>query len=220
MKIIVFLGPPGVGKGTQCSLLSTRLGVKHISTGAIIRQEIASESELGLRVKGIVETGHLVDDQSIFSCLENALTSMQPKHNDIILLDGIPRNLSQAKDLDLVLNKFSSKVDLVLSLSADLDKLIERFERRWTCSSCGKIEAIPQQTNIGHFVCTGCGKQGTMFRRKDDEPETVRKRFTVYQKETLPLASFYTDKNNLCVIDGLRHPEFVYAEIVSILLRK
>ena len=220
MKVIIFLGPPGVGKGTQCSLLSSRLGVKHISTGAIIRQEIASESALGLKVKSIVESGHLVDDKSIFDCLESALSIMKPKQNDLILLDGIPRNLSQAKEFDVLISKFSSKVDLVLSLSADLDKLLERFERRWTCSSCGKIDSIAPHTDISNYTCSSCAKSGTMFRRKDDEPETVKRRFTVYQQETLPLVSYYADRNNLSIIDGLRQPEIVYAEIVSILLRK
>lgn len=220
MKVIIFLGPPGVGKGTQCSLLSSRLGVKHISTGAIIRQEIASESPLGIKVKGIVESGHLVDDKSIFECLESALNQMNLKQSDVILLDGIPRNLSQAKEFDVLIGKFSSKVDLVLSLSAELDQLIERFEKRWTCSACGKIESLSPQTDISKYICTSCEKVGTMFRRKDDEPETVKKRFTVYQQETQPLISFYADRNNLCVVDGLQHPEIVYAEIVSILLRK
>ena len=220
MKVIIFLGPPGVGKGTQCSLLSTRLGVKHISTGAIIRQEIASESALGLKVKGIVESGHLVDDKSIFECLDSALNTMKLKQSDIILLDGIPRNLSQAKEFDVLISKFSSKVDLVISLSAELDKLIERFARRWTCSSCGKIDSIVLGTDMTNYVCNNCEKIGTMFRRKDDEPETVKKRFTVYQQETEPLVSYYADKNNLSIIDGLCQPEIVYAEIVSILLRK
>jgi adenylate kinase len=220
MKVIIFLGPPGVGKGTQCSLLSSRLGVKHISTGAIIRQEIASESALGLKVKSIVESGHLVDDKSIFECLKNALILMKPKQNDLILLDGIPRNLSQAKEFDVLIGEFSSKVDLVLSLSADLNKLLERFEKRWTCSSCGKIDSIAPQADISNYVCINCDKLGTMFRRKDDEPETVKRRFTVYQQETLPLVSYYADRNNLSIIDGLRQPEIVYAEIVSILLRK
>ncbi|WP_233231185.1 adenylate kinase family protein [Silvanigrella aquatica] len=220
MKVIIFLGPPGVGKGTQCSLLSTRLGVKHISTGAIIRQEIASESALGLRVKSIVEAGHLVDDKSIFECLESALSSMNFQNNDLILLDGIPRNLSQAKEFEVLIGKFSSKVDLVISLSADLNKLLERFERRWTCSACGKIESIAPHTDMSHYACRSCEKTGTMFRRKDDEPETVKRRFAVYQQETLPLVSYYADKNNLSIIDGLRQPEIVYAEIVSILLRK
>lgn len=220
MKVIVFLGPPGVGKGTQCSLLSARLGVKHISTGAIIRQEISSESTLGMKVKSIVESGHLIDDKSMFECLESALVSMKPKQDDLILLDGIPRNLSQARAFDLLITKFSSKVDLVISLSADLEKLQERFERRWTCAACGAIDSISSNMDASKYICTGCGKSGTMFRRKDDEPETVKRRFAVYQQETLPLVSYYADRDNLSIIDGLRHPEIVYAEIVSILLRK
>lgn len=201
-------------------MLSSRLGVKHISTGAIIRQEIASESALGLKVKSIVESGHLIDDKSMFECLEHALTALKPNPNDIILMDGIPRNLSQAEDFDDLLSKFSSKVDLAISLSADLDKLVERFERRWTCSSCGKVDSISSQTDISKYACSSCGKLGSMFRRKDDEPETVRRRFAVYQKETLPLVSYYADKNYLSIVDGLKPPEIVYAEIVSILLRK
>ncbi|BBH53889.1 adenylate kinase family protein [Fluviispira sanaruensis] len=220
MKVIIFLGPPGVGKGTQCSLLSSRLGVKHISTGAIIRQEIASESALGLKVKGIVESGHLIDDKSMFLCLENALSSMTLNQNDIVLMDGIPRNLSQAKEFDSLLSKFSSKVDLVLSLTADLEKLVERFERRWTCSACGKVDSIVAHTDISKYSCVSCGKLGSMFRRKDDEPETVRRRFTVYQQETFPLVSYYADRKLLSIVDGLKSPEIVYAEIVSILMRK
>ncbi|KAB8029755.1 adenylate kinase family protein [Fluviispira multicolorata] len=220
MKVIIFLGPPGVGKGTQCSLLNSRLGVKHISTGAIIRQEIASESALGLKVKGIVESGHLIDDKSMFLCLENALSSMTLNQNDIVLMDGIPRNLSQAKEFDTLLSKFLSKVDLVLSLTADLEKLVERFERRWTCSACGKVDSIAAHTEVSRYSCVSCGKLGSMFRRKDDEPETVRRRFTVYQQETFPLVSYYADRNLLSIVDGLKSPEIVYAEIVSILMRK
>lgn len=220
MKVIIFLGPPGVGKGTQCSLLSSRLGVKHVSTGALIRQEIASKSVLGLKVKGLVEAGNLVDDKSIFACLENALSAMPLGQNDIVLMDGIPRNLSQAKDFDGLLRKFSAQVDLVLSLTADLDKLVERFEKRWTCSACGSIDSIPLDADMPQYACSNCGKLGSMYRRKDDDPETVRRRFSIYQQETFPLVSYYADRGLLSVVDGLKSPEFVYAEIVSVLLRK
>jgi adenylate kinase len=220
MKVIIFLGPPGVGKGTQCSLLSTRLGVRHVSTGAIMRQEIASESSLGLKVKHVVESGHLVDDQSIFACLEHALHSMKLARHDVILMDGIPRNLSQAKEFDKMLKQFSSQVDRVISLTADLDKLVERFQGRWTCSACGKIDSIFSSVDVLQHKCRHCLKVGTLFRRKDDEPETVRHRFSVYQKETSPLVSYYGKKNCLSTVNGLRSPEMVYAEIVSILLRK
>ena len=129
MKVAIIFGPPGAGKGTQCSLLNSRLGFKTISTGAIIRQEIASQSHLGLQVKNIVESGQLVNDDVILSCLENALKSFPIENDSIILLDGIPRNLAQAAGLNALLASFNGCVNKVISLQSNLESLLDRFSR-------------------------------------------------------------------------------------------
>jgi len=219
MKVAIIFGPPGAGKGTQCSFLSKRLGFTHISTGAMIRQEIASQSDLGLKVKNIVESGRLVEDDVILSCLESVLKTVSLQQDSLILLDGIPRNVAQAEGLQDLLASFQLKINKVVLLQADLDRLVERFSRRWTCNACGQIASISQHADISEYVCPACHAKGSMTRRKDDELETVKQRFSVYQEETAPLISYYQDKDVFEVVDALHSPEFVYVKIASILLQ-
>ncbi len=220
MKLVIFLGPPGVGKGTQCSLLNSRLGFKHISTGSIIRKEIQSCSELGLRVKNLVESGNLVDDKTIFLCLEKALNELSFSSEATILLDGLPRNLSQARDLEVLVQKYSFESVRVISLKADMELLTQRFNNRVTCSVCGNVDSLEEKNidNVKTYSCKACNSVGSMYRRKDDEVSTVRHRLDLYQKETLPLVSFYEEKNIINFVDGLMHPEFVYVRVASFLI--
>lgn len=222
MKLAIFLGPPGVGKGTQCSLLSSRLGFKHISTGSIIRKEIQSKSELGLRVQGLVESGNLVDDKTIFLCLEKALGNLTCSSQTTILLDGLPRNLSQAKELDSLVQRTSFESVQVVCFDADAELLKQRFQFRYTCSNCGNVESIDvEKQNVMSFEtyqCKSCQSVGCMVRRRDDEASTVKHRLDLYQKETLPLISFYKDKNIISFVRGLLPPEFVYVRVASFLI--
>lgn len=219
MKVAIIFGPPGAGKGTQCALLNSRLGFKTISTGAIIRQEISFQSELGMQVQQIVESGKLVNDDVILSCLESALKSLSLQENSVILLDGIPRNLAQAAGLDALLARFHGHVNKVISLHADLENLLERFSKRWTCSVCNKVESILQTQDISSYKCPSCGSIGSMLRRKDDDLQTAKHRFSVYQEETLPLISYYQDRGVFESIDALLAPEIVYIKAASILLQ-
>ena len=222
MKLVILLGPPGVGKGTQCALLSSRLGFKHISTGSIIRKEIQSQSELGLRVKSLVEAGNLVDDKTIFLCLEKALNDLNCSSGSTILLDGLPRNLSQARDLDLLIQRTSFECVQVVCLDADTELLTQRFQSRFTCSNCGNVESIDVQdhdiVSLEAYKCKSCKSVGSMARRRDDEASTVRHRLDLYQKETLPLVSFYKDKNIISFVNGLMPPESVYVRVASFLI--
>jgi adenylate kinase len=219
MKVAIIFGPPGAGKGTQCALLNSRLGFKTISTGAIIRQEISFRSELGMQVQQIVESGKLVDDDVILSCLESALKSLHLQEDSVILLDGIPRNLAQAAGLDTLLARFNGHVNKVISLQSDLENLLERFSKRWTCSVCNKVESIVQAQDISSYKCSSCGSMGSMLRRKDDDLQTAKHRFSVYQEETLPLISYYQDRGVFESIDALLSPEIVYIKAASILLQ-
>jgi adenylate kinase len=220
MKLVILFGPPGVGKGTQCSLLSSRLGFKHISTGSIIRSEIQSQSKLGLRVKELVESGNLVDDKTIFECLDKALASLDGKQDSTILLDGLPRTLNQAEELEKLIKRLSFDSVQVICLEADVECLVKRFETRFTCSKCSNVETVPFERHnlLTDHVCKSCGSVGTLYRRRDDEPSTVRHRLDLYESETLPIVSFYKDRKIINFVDGLKTPEYVYAKVVSFLI--
>jgi len=216
VKLVVLLGAPGSGKGTQCSLLSSRLGFYHISTGALIRKEIQSGSELGLRVKALVEAGNLVDDVTITACLESVLQVL-PKGVDVVLLDGFPRNTNQANLLANLASKLGVSVQ-VLSLEADKKELVGRFEHRYTCSQCGYVESLAASYDLTRYVCPQCHVVGTLGRRKDDEPQTVLHRLEVYERETRPLVEFYSKSLGIHRVDALMPPEQVYARVVSYLI--
>lgn len=221
MRIGILLGPPGIGKGTQCALLSQRLGFKHISTGNLIRQEIASLTPVGIKVKALVEAGMLVDNDTILKCLESSLKSSSFSKTDVLLLDGIPRNLAQAEGLEVLLaSEFKTKVDCVVALSADPNALVERFRKRATCSKCGHIESVPPSSPIAlnSLKCSSCGTLGSLTRRKDDEPATVQKRFEIYEQETFPLVSYYRKRDALTTVNGLDKQEYVYARIAHTLI--
>ena len=220
MKLVILLGPPGVGKGTQCSLLSSRLGYKHISTGTIIRNEIKSKSELGLRVQSLVESGNLVDDKTILSCLEKAIYELNCPSDTTILLDGLPRNLAQANQLDIIIKKTGFDSFKVVCLDADTDLLTQRFESRFTCSNCSAVESIinNKDLDLSSYKCKSCGTAGVVFRRRDDEASTVKHRLDLYEKETLPLVDFYKGKKNISFVNGLLPPELVYVRVASFLI--
>ena len=206
MGVVVFLGPPGVGKGTQASYLNDRLGASHISTGALLREEIETRSSLGLEIKDVMARGDLVDDDQLFQCLENKLERVEGLSGKLLLLDGVPRTRSQVTRLDGVLAKHGLKVGLALNLSAPVEQLIERFAMRWSCRQCGQIYSYQSAPVAGH-VCSKCGGSDSLVRRKDDEPESVRHRFKVFEQETAPLVSEYEDRGILRVVNGLGEPE-------------
>jgi adenylate kinase len=172
-----------------------------------------------MQVQQIVESGKLVDDDVILSCLESALKSLHLQEDSVILLDGIPRNLAQAAGLDTLLARFNGHVNKVISLQSDLENLLERFSKRWTCSVCNKVESIVQAQDISSYKCSSCGSMGSMLRRKDDDLQTAKHRFSVYQEETLPLISYYQDRGVFESIDALLSPEIVYIKAASILLQ-
>lgn len=214
MKVCVLLGPPGAGKGTQASLLSGRLGGAHISTGLIIRNEIASGSTLGKTVKSVVESGQLVSDDLLFECLNSGLSQLS-KELPFLLLDGVPRTVSQVSKLDEVLSKLGLKVDVAVAVSAPLERLVERFSKRWTCSSCGNVTSLETEAQAATETCSKCGKVGLFNRRPDDEPEAVRTRFEVYEKETAPLMDIFQKRGLLKQVDGLRPVERVYVDVAN-----
>jgi adenylate kinase len=162
---LVFIGPPGVGKGTYAKILSQKYNIPHISTGDIFREEIAKGTELGLRVKPYVERGILVPDEIVVEVVKRILQS--PLCNRGFILDGYPRTVRQAEELDRIVN-----VDVVFLFEAPLEVVVERVSGRLLCPKCGAIYNVSWKPPRRPGICDICGTQ--LIRRRDDEPKLVR----------------------------------------------
>lgn len=195
---LVFLGAPGVGKGTQAERLSKQLGIPHIATGDILRGAISKKSQVGLEAKGYMDAGKLVPDEVIIKMIRERLKEADTKGGYI--LDGFPRTIKQAEALSKTLSEDRQGIDRVLSFDLNEEVLIKRIAGRRSCPSCqGVYHAIyhaPKQAGI----CDRCG--ASLIQRKDDVPETVKERLKVYQEQTTPLISYYENQGLLSEIEA------------------
>lgn len=212
MQLLIF-GPPGVGKGTLSDMLSDKHKIPHISTGDIFRNEIKSgNSEL----KDYVEKGLLVPDMVVNKIIEKSLKQENFKNG--FVLDGYPRTTEQAEFLENVLWKLNKKIDLVLNLVASEETIVERLTSRRNCGKCGAMYNLITMKPKKKDVCDKCGSPLVM--RKDDEPETVRKRIQVYEQETSPLVDYYKKKKLLVDVDASKRPKEVFKEAVKVIEEK
>lgn len=219
MNVFVLLGAPGAGKGTQASLIAARTGAVHISTGALLRDEIKSGSVLGQKVKSIVEGGSLVDDETLFSCFEGSLVRAKEAGKRVLLLDGVPRNKTQVVKLDDVLGRLSLKVDAAIDFEIPTDVLVARLSNRWTCQKCSAVVSGNAE-GLAPSSCSSCGATHSFARRKDDEPASVSRRLAVYEAETAPISEIYRGRDLLCVIDADQDPELVYLNVGAVITKK
>ena len=190
MKLIMF-GPPGSGKGTHGDLLSNELHIPKVSMGDLVRAEVASGSLLGKQMKPVMERGGLVDDRTIIELLRKKFSATTQG----FILDGFPRTLAQAEELETI-----TAVDAVIALDVTDGEVLRRLGGRWTCRGCAKIYGTDLPPTV-KGVCDSCG--GALFQREDDSEETIKKRLAVYKKETQPLLSFYEQKGILKMISIL-----------------
>lgn len=216
MKVCVFLGPPGAGKGTQSEMLDSRLGCQHISTGTVIRREIQSGTALGRSVKALVEGGALVDDETLFKCLEEALKGLEGV--ECLLLDGVPRTVSQVALLDHSLSRLGLKIDVAVALKAPLERLISRFASRWTCKNCNSVSTFENIEARNASVCPKCKASDSFMRRADDAPEAVRKRLEIYESETASLVSVFSKRGILVEVPADQIAERVYVDVAHAIL--
>ena len=194
---LVLLGMPGTGKGTQAKILKEKYGIPHISTGALFREAITSETSLGLKVKNFLNEGKLVPDDLVNEVVLERLSRMDCDKG--FILDGYPRTLEQAKFLDNALNSRKRAVK-VLFLELDESEVLKRLGSRRLCEKCGReynLLYIPPQTPN---ICNACG--GKLVQREDDTEETIRKRLEVYWKQTSPLTEYYKRKEKLFKVNG------------------
>jgi len=199
MRIILF-GPPGSGKGTQAKLLSEKHGVPHISTGDLLREAVASLTELGRKAKRYLDAGNLVPDTVMVDLIREVLGSDRARNG--FILDGFPRTVAQAHALDAMFEKMHIRLDRVISLRVEHDEIIRRLTSRLTCTQCRSVFNESQLPSGDDTRCPSCG--GTLYHRKDDTPETARHRLDVYLKDTKPLKDFYRQTDRFTQIDGMK----------------
>lgn len=213
---LLFLGPPGAGKGTQSKLLAQKFSLFHVAPGDIFRQEAKARSPLGRLVEEYMVRGELVPDDVTIKVMEKQLTS--DKANKGFVLDGFPRNISQAAALDEVLTENGVNLDLVINLTVPGDELIRRSKTRRVCVGCGKPYNIKSEPPKEPGKCDVCGSKLVM--RKDDSEETVRNRLRVYNDATSPLREFYESRGILESVDGNDGVDVVASNIADVLTRR
>ncbi len=208
---IVILGPPGSGKGTYASRLTKILGVPHISTGDMVREEIKAQTELGKKIKEYSDRGELVPDEIIISLLAERLE--KPDAQEGFILDGFPRTLRQAEALEEI-----SKIDLVINLNVPDEIIIQRLSNRLICKQCGAIYNRLTLKPKVDGICDICG--GELYQREDDKPEVIQERLKVYRKSTEPLIEYYRKKGLLKDVycdDLMTPPEVMVEKIMEII---
>ncbi len=195
---LVLVGPPGAGKGTQAEFIAAHLAVPKISTGDIFRANVTQGTPLGLEAKRYMDDGKLVPDEVTINMVRGRLAEQDAV--DGFLLDGFPRTVPQANELDKMLADLGTQLDLVLELVVDNDEVIRRLSGRRTCKGCGKIWHVEFDMPLKPDVCDRC--EGELFQRDDDKPETIAKRLTEYADKTAPLIDFYGAQGKLVGIDA------------------
>lgn len=200
---IVLLGAPGAGKGTQAQRLVADYGVAHISTGDLLRAAVKAQSDLGVAAKKYMDAGELVPDQLVIDLVKERLTADDAQKG--FILDGFPRNTTQAVTLDTELAAMGRELDGALLVDVPAEVIIDRLSSRRTCRDCG-YTAGPDTT-----VCPSCA--GEMYQRDDDKPETIKNRLDVYEKNTSPLVEYYRGQGILKVVDGNRDIDLVYTDV-------
>ena len=194
MKII-FLGPPGAGKGTKAEIVAERLGIPTISTGAIIREAIKSGSPMGVEAKKFIDAGNLISDDVVIGIVKERLAKSDCKRG--FILDGFPRTVSQA----IALSDMGVAIDRVVFIDVPDEVIFDRMSGRRVCQKCGATYHVTDHPSKAGDLCEKCG--GELMIRSDDAPEVVHSRLEVYHTTTEPLYDYYVSKGNLVTVDGL-----------------
>lgn len=208
----VFLGAPGAGKGTQAKRVAEAAGLAHISTGDMLRQEVAAGTDLGRQAKSFMDAGKLVPDDVIIGMVQARIR--QPDASSAWILDGFPRTVPQAEALDRSLPS-GKALTHVIYFAVPETVLIGRLSGRRTCSKCGAIWHVEHQPTKRPGVCDTCG--GELVQRSDDQPGAIGKRLEVYRSQTAPLLAYYRDRNVLREIDANRSPAVVFQELLKLM---
>ncbi|MCD6141660.1 adenylate kinase [Candidatus Acetothermia bacterium] len=204
-KKIILLGPPGAGKGTQAKRIVEKTGLLHLSTGDILRDEVARGTELGKQAKAYMDRGDLVPDELIIGMIRGRI-----ENADGFILDGFPRTVAQAEALEQI-----TPVDVVIDIELERDEVIRRLSSRRVCRNCGRIYNLISNPPKVDGKCDACG--GELYQRDDDRPEVIENRYDVYTSSTAPLIEFYRSRGLLVEVDGKADPDAIFARIMEII---
>jgi adenylate kinase len=196
---LVLVGPPGAGKGTQAQFVAAHLGVLQISTGDIFRANVSQGTPLGKQAREYMDAGDLVPDEITVAMVRERLAESDAATG--FLLDGFPRTVPQATQLDDILNELGTKLDVVVELVVDDGEVIRRLSGRRTCRNCGHIWHVDFDPPSADGICDNCA--GELFQRDDDQAETIRHRLEVYYDQTAPLIGYYAERGILVGIDAM-----------------
>ena len=196
---LIFLGPPGIGKGTQAKLLAERYSLAHLSTGDMFRSIISKNTDLGTLAKSYIDKGKLVPDDVVLVMVNERLREDYTASGYIF--DGFPRTVPQVEGLKKLLKELGQSIDHVIAFEGDDTVLVERLSSRRTCPDCGKIINLIFSPPKVIGQCDDCG--GELFQRNDDKPEVIQKRLDVYEEQTEPLVNYYESKALLRRVDGM-----------------
>jgi len=209
---IILFGPPGAGKGTQADKISKSFDLHKVSTGDLLRNEISKNTDLGNKIKVIIEKGFLASDEIINDLIVKILSDS--KFYNKLIFDGYPRNLDQAKNLDLLLKKYDQKISCVLSLNVEKELIIKRILGRQTCTKCGLI--FNEYFNPANEENHSCESK-FLVKRSDDNEKTILKRYETYLEKTLPIIDYYKSLNLLHEIEGKTEIDQIFKKISGII---
>ncbi len=212
-KNLILLGAPGAGKGTQGKNLSERLAIPQISTGDILRENVRNKTELGVKAREFMDNGLLVPDDVVVNMMAERVR--QPDCDSGFILDGFPRNISQADALAGILNEIGKDISVVIGVEVETKELIRRLSGRRVCRGCGMSyhEIFNPTMNTG--VCDACGSE--TYQRDDDSEETIRARIEVYENETRPLIEYYTKLDKYYGVNGIGPVDGITEKILQII---
>ncbi len=209
---LVFLGPPGSGKGTQAARLAEAKGLVHLSTGDLLRDAVKQGTELGKEAEGYMKAGELVPDDLIVGLIEDKITSGVLKNG--FILDGFPRTIPQAESLMAMLTKNGIEIDKAVLIAVDDDEIVKRLSGRWFCPACQATYNHPAKMPRKDGVCDHDGTE--LKRRPDDEEAVVRNRLEVYKKQTKQIEEFYRQELLLAEVSGQQSPDEVFESILEV----
>lgn len=211
--ILVIFGPPGAGKGTQSRLIADKLKILHISTGDILRDATQRQTEFGKKASSYMEAGELVPDELVREMILERIK--KPDVSAGFILDGYPRNVNQAMELDRMLESLSKKIDLVVNIVISDEEIIRRLTGRRVCDLCGRVTHVEYEPQLDSDVCDVCG--GELKTRTDDSLEAIKNRLKVYYSQTLPVLDYYRAKGIVKDANGWGEKNNIFSEIIGLI---
>jgi len=213
MKNIIFLGAPGCGKGTQANILSQKFGYPIIAVGDLLRLAVKNQTEIGKKVKSIMQEGGLVSDEIVLDLVKNRISHKDC--NEGFILDGLPRNKQQAIELDKIMNTINKEINLIFNIGVKDETLIKRISGRFSCAKCGEIYNEFFKKPANEKLCDKCNSH-KFKKRSDDNEKSVKNRLAIFYKNLEPILSYYQNNRKIENIDGNQNISDISANIVKI----